>query len=234
MGTSLDNDLLGDVFHIQNFVLAIVAQSGAGKGTLAKGIVDASEYVGRPVFVSETGQLFRDAIPKFSFKMRERLDEIQTSGRLQSGVIATSLWANNLLRNWEGIRKSSLIIDGSPRSELEALNLIDFTSTFLGRKLRVVHLKMDDDLAERRLLERLQQEALAGKPRPEVADQFARRRKLDFYHSSIVPMVEAIKVWGPSKVILHEVEVLEATTKQQVLENVLRFCRDRTLHHDDE
>jgi len=173
--------------------ILFIGQSGCGKGTQTAQLIESyKEFLpGAPYLHSESGQLFRDRIPKFSEWNKERIGAIQTSGAFQSWVTATCLWATNFLMLYQG---GPVFIDGSPRSPEEVTALIDFYCDYACKELIIFVLEIDDTKAEHRLVMRNKQLIKHNlPPRSDTLTPESRKKKLSFFHSQVVPALDFLE-----------------------------------------
>lgn len=174
----------------RNPVIILIGQSGGGKNTLAQPLIESGLF-----FHSETGQLFRNSISKFTERNRRLLQKINDSGSRQSWSIATSLWVKNILDRYEG---GPIIIDGSPRTKEEARAVLDFFGKgFLGRDILLFHLKLSDATAEQRMIRRNDEMKKAGGTvRKDTSTKKSRMKKLKFFHTDVLPAIMYMKNKG--------------------------------------
>ncbi len=173
----------------RGYVVLITGQTAAGKDTLALNILEACPPECRPGGFINTGDIFETRIPEFSPDIRERLRVIKDSGRLQHPGIDSALVTDAVLCGWEKDRL--LVIGGSPCSAREANFLHSFIVRFLDKRIFLVHLTIDEDLAIERILHRNKQEGLAGGPqRTDTQDLASIRNKLAYHESKVVPAVD--------------------------------------------
>lgn len=165
------------------------------------------------------GDEFREKSKKFSPAVRNRLQKTQDAGKLQSDLVAFYLIMNRLLHEWiEG--DGVMIIEGAPRSVKQTNELYDFVVNHLGKRIILVHLLIDDDLAAERIKQRnLEEENLGKEPRKETRDPKAMRTKLRFYHKEVVPAIVSMMSKKGATVI--PVEVTREKDPDMVLEEVV-------------
>lgn len=195
-------------FARRNAVVVIIGQSGGGKNTLVQPLLETGLF-----FYSETGQLFRDNIPLFSEENKKTLKSINDSGRRQSWSIATALWVRNILMNY---KKGPIIIDGSPRSRGEARALLDFFGAgYLHREIVLFHLKVSDTTAEGRMIHRNNEiKKQRGTVRKDTATQKARMKKLNFFHTDVLPAIRYLKNKGIAYYEINGELSIDAVRKQ--------------------
>ncbi len=174
----------------RNPVVILIGQSGGGKNTLAKPLIDSKLF-----FYSETGGLFRENIPNLTEKNKGILKKINDSGSRQSWTIATALWVKNFLFSYES---GPILIDGSPRSKGEARAIIDFFGDgYLKREIILFHLVVSDAVAEQRMINRNKEIKKAGGTlRKDTATKKSRLKKLAFFHTDVLPSIKYMKNKG--------------------------------------
>jgi adenylate kinase family enzyme len=134
-------------------VIVFIGQSGCGKETQLKLMRDVYKliYPEGKFFLSETGQLLRDEIPKMVPWARKILEHIQKAGKFQSPEIAQMVWMHEVLYNSS---EGPIFIDGSPRSLAEAKVLHKILVTDFKREMILFYINVTDEEAERRILAR--------------------------------------------------------------------------------
>ncbi|MEI6022672.1 MAG: nucleoside monophosphate kinase [bacterium] len=162
-------------------VIVFIGQSCCGKGTTISFLKeDYKKITGKDLFISETGQLFRDEISKMSPRVSAMLHEKQVAGKRQNAYIASTLWMRKFLYEYSG---GPMIIDGSPRSKMEAEVLVRFFTDF-GKKIIVFHLQISEDEAKRRI-------TLRGRNDSDTPEKI--REKLFFYGVDVLPALRWLK-----------------------------------------
>lgn len=166
-------------------VICFSSQSGSGKGTQVALFQEAyKEIMGKSVFCLETGELFRKNIPTFSSFFRNEMKITQEAGKLQSHEYACHLWRDKLFREYEG---GPIVIDGSPRSIIEAAYMQKFFIDFLKRKMFIFNFPISDQEATRRIQER------NGKlqvPRTDTDTSEKIMEKLAYFDLKVYPALE--------------------------------------------
>lgn len=169
----------------KSYVLIITGQSGAGKETLREGIKRIAPAAFPVSYIVGTGDEFRMRIPTFTLGMRTRLQEIQDTGQLQSGDLAAAVVIMTILEEWDG--KGLLVLEGSPRTIVEAEALHRFITTVLQKRIVIVNLHTSDALATERLMKRHQLEKKkGGAVRKETSNLVAIKTKLKFYYEHVL------------------------------------------------
>ncbi len=170
--------------------IVLIGPPGAGKDTEAEVLLGLMKKWSPeiPIDYLCTGDIFREALPKFSPVIREKFNEIQAAGQLQPGIIASALWASKILFETRG---GHILINGSPRALDEAENMIDFYYHVLGRALKIFLLQISDAESEERMVKRnLHMAENNIKVRVDTKTPESRKAKRDFYHKHTVPALE--------------------------------------------
>lgn len=191
-------------------VIIFAGQSGCGKNTQAKSFMAIhKELCGSQLFYSETGNLFRQNIPQMTEFNKKRLKEINDSGGLQSWVLATSMWSHKALFEYNG---ETVLIDGSPRTEKEARAILSFFRDHAQKEIIVFAFELSDDEAERRMIRRNEEQMTGGEqPRADTATPEARKKKLAFFHTDVVPAIDLLKT--NSGVTVHSINAEQSPGK---------------------
>ncbi len=195
----------GDIQSIREYLalpraFLFTGQSGSGKETQSKGFkafIEHKKIIGKSVPRIVTGDLFRDWIKngKDTYTKR-RVEEINEEGGIQSPLLATRLWLNALIEEYTGV--GPVILDGTPRSPLEAVLVADAFSPRLynfGSSVIII-CNVKDKVAEKRLVEREKNEK-----RAETANIEVIRKKLAWYHTDVVPAINFLKTKDGFRVI---------------------------------
>jgi adenylate kinase len=160
----------------QTFVF--LGPQGSGKGTQADQIV---EYLraqsDRETYYFETGAAFRklaEANSETSLYVRESLNE----GDIQPSFLAVRLWGDGMAKD---LRKDMhLVMDGSPRTLLEA-RMLDEAFVFYNRTpVKVIHLTLPESVTYERLAERSRDDDHSR----------AINRRLEEYKEKTLPVID--------------------------------------------
>ncbi len=165
----------------QTFVF--IGRSGCGKGTQAKLLM---EYLRRAepergIYYLETGQKFRDFLGQdyLSSTISKRIME---ANERQPEFLAIYMWSHLFVENMKG--DEHLVLDGTPRSLLEA-QVLDTALTFYNRAdAHIVHINVSREWSETRLTER-------GR-----ADDVAKdgiKKRLDWFERDVLPAIQYYK-----------------------------------------
>ncbi|MEK7106212.1 MAG: nucleoside monophosphate kinase, partial [Patescibacteria group bacterium] len=184
----LKNSLLNSVFD-KGPVIILIGQSGSGKQTQSKALIEASKELNpeRGVYIAETGQIWRDSIPQMTPFCKNLLDQIQSAGQLQSWVTTTSLWGSKFFHEYNG---GLIIVDGSPRSLGEAQALFDFYYGFARKEIIIFSLDISDEESEKRMVSRNDALVKAGGiARSDTDTPEKRKTKIAYFHTDVKPAI---------------------------------------------
>lgn len=159
-----------------------IGQSGSGKGTQAKLLIDyiKSKDANRPVFYLESGSAFRKLISeeKYTAKLAKRIYE---AGGLQPEFLAIFVWSNLLIENLTG--EEHLVLDGTPRKLREAHVLDSAFKFYRQENPTVVFLNVSREWSVVRLTDRNRSDDNPG-------DIEAR---LNWFENDVMPAIDFFK-----------------------------------------
>lgn len=134
----------------QTFVF--LGPQGSGKGTQANKLTNFLQNNSeREVFHFETGKAFRK-LSETDTKTGERVSESMNAGDIQPVFLATKLWADEFIKKLTP--EKHLIVDGSPRTVLEAKTLDEAFSFYKRLPVTVIHLTLPESVTYERLSDR--------------------------------------------------------------------------------
>lgn len=157
-----------------------IGRSGSGKGTQAALIKESllKENPGADIFYLESGARFRDFIQSNTFSSGLSREVYEADLR-QPDFLAVWNWAHLFVDSLKGTEH--LMIDGTPRSLVEA-KILDTAMKFYKReKPKVVHINVSRPWSEKHLLAR---------GRADDANLEKINRRLNWFDSDVVPAVE--------------------------------------------
>jgi adenylate kinase len=161
--------------------ILLLGPQGAGKGTQAKRI--SSEY-GLPHIAS--GEILRDEMAAET-ELGRRVKEIYDRGDLAPDDVMIDLIRTRLE---QPDTESGFVLDGFPRTTVQA-EALDSMFSDIGRSFSVVFaLQIPDEVAFERLRKRAELEG-----RADDTDE-AIQRRLDNYHRETEPLIEYYRVRG--------------------------------------
>lgn len=156
---------------------------GSGKGTqaddLAAHLRDDSE---RETLHFETGAAFRE-LAEVDTETGRHVKKSLNQGDIQPSFLAVRLWAEGFAHNLS--KGMHLIVDGSPRTLLEA-RMLDEAFVFYGRTpVKVIHLSLPEEETFKRLSERGRDDDHRQAIEQRLAEYKAKTVPvLDFYEES--------------------------------------------------
>ncbi len=160
-------------------VFVLIGRSGCGKGTqveLLKPIVE--NKLGLPIFYIETGNLFR-AFLKGEGYSQGISNEMHMKDARQPDFLACYMWSTIMVNQYDG--KSHMILDGTPRSLLEA-KLLETAFAFYGiEKIHIIYLNVSREWSEKHLLAR---------GRSDDASLARIDRRLNWFDTDVMPAIE--------------------------------------------
>lgn len=161
----------------QTFVF--MGRSGCGKGTQAKLLMEhlAKESPEHSVYYLETGQKFRDFL-NAPYHASVLAKKIMDAGERQPDFLAIYMWSHLLVENMKG--DEHLVLDGTPRSLVEAQALGTALSFFNRADARIIHINISREQAEERL---------RARGRGDDAESGIQKR-LDWFDRDVVPALE--------------------------------------------
>lgn len=160
-----------------------IGRSGCGKGTQAKLLIELLKEKGvvtdaNPIYYQETGTRFREFITRDSYSSRLEKELMDKSERAPD-FLAVWIWSSLFIETLTGVEH--LILDGSPRSLLEA-QMLETAFGFYGRKnVTIVYLDVSREEAKKRL-------QLRGRADDKKDGDIDKR--LDWFDRDVLPAVE--------------------------------------------
>jgi adenylate kinase family enzyme len=131
--------------------LAIVGQSGSGKGSALEITSRLCKENGiEPLFIG-TGDLIRENI-KTRTHMMDKMQEITNAGLRQPPIIAASLWVSKMLSELK--EGQPIIHEGSPRSAEEFSMMMSLVDVGYFKKLKVLEVYVPEKVCRDRLISR--------------------------------------------------------------------------------
>ena len=194
----------------QTPIIILMGRSGCGKGTQAKFIQKefGFDYL-------SSGDLLRARIKKDDFSGK-KLNKVISKGDLAPTFFISHLWSEKMREKKDKLNLSGLIIDGSPRSLLEAELMNDIFKWYEWTNIKVILLDISNKEAFGRLTKRRickecgQQIPWIGQSKKlkkcpqcdgELITRFddkpeAIKARLDFYKKDVQPAVDYYKKQG--------------------------------------
>ena len=158
-------------------------KAGSGKGTQAKLLKAYLESLGRKVIYVETGGLFREFTQANTSFAAKRTREVIDNGQLMPPFFPIYLWADQLIKNFDGTQ--DIILDGVAR-RIEEAPVIDSAMDFFQiEKTTVFNIHIADATAQARL-------SIRG-DRADDASAEKIQKRLDWYQTNVMPVVDYFK-----------------------------------------
>ena len=156
-----------------------MGRSGCGKGTQAKLLMErlAKESPEHAIYYLETGQKFRDFL-NAPYHASELAKKSMDAGERQPDFLAIYMWSHLLVENMKG--DEHLVMDGTPRSLLEAQALGTALTFFNRPDARIIHINISRQEAEARL---------RARGRGDDAESGIQKR-LDWFDRDVMPAIE--------------------------------------------
>ncbi|MCC6290527.1 nucleoside monophosphate kinase [Candidatus Nomurabacteria bacterium] len=162
-----------------------LGRPGAGKGTQAALLIDYLKRgdSSRPVYYMETGALLREFKSRDNYTSRLTQEVIDNGGGgLTLAFLAIYNWANFFINNLKGGER--VVIDGTPRTVIEA-EALDTAFRFYGAsKSTIIHLDVHDDWSVEKLLKRAQETGRADDTEAGI------KKRLSWFMTDVAPVVD--------------------------------------------
>ncbi len=165
--------------------IIFIGRSGCGKGTQAKLVeehIQKNDTEKREIYYLETGAGFREFLKGDSHTSKLSKEIYLRSDRLPD-YLATWMWSHQLVEKTTG--EEHLLVDGTPRSLLEAM-VLNSALGFYKRPANVVHIDVSRQTALDRLLSRGRSDD----------DTVQINKRLDWYDKDVAPGVEYFRAWA--------------------------------------
>ncbi len=185
---------IGGLMKIGPRTIFITGQSGCGKKTITEKLVAhwAKTEPNRKVVVSETGEHFRNMTKTAPLWLREDIEATQVAGKFQPHHHAVRLTVNALY-DLVQTNDEHIIIDGSPRSEKEAIGIFAYLWEVYGRRPIVLYPKTSDDTCRKRMLVRNDDLIESGQqPRMDAATLASINKKIAEFHAQTLPAIRSL------------------------------------------
>ena len=129
-----------------------IGRSGSGKGTQAELLISyLKNTFSNQVFYLESGEKFRDFVSSSSYTAT-LASEYMNAGKLQPTFLATHIWSHLMIEQMKADKH--LVVDGNPRSLLEA-QVLDTAFKFYDRvKPVIVYVNVSREWAVDKLTKR--------------------------------------------------------------------------------
>ena len=192
-------------------VFLLIGRSGCGKGTQAKLLIKylKDNNLGETLYVYTGERLRNFAEKEENFAARLAKSKMK-DGDLLPSFLAVWLWSGALI---EGIDENNIVImDGSPRTLLEAL-MTDDAMEFYGRSNVVpIFLETSEEWSTQRLL---------GRGRSDDSLKSIKKR-MAYFEKSVVPIIDYYEKESKHKLIKVNGEQSVEDVHQEILEKVFK------------
>ena len=161
-----------------------IGRSGSGKGTqagLLKDRITKHDLDKRQILYVETGQKFREFIRGTSYSAHLS-EKIYENDARQPDFLACLMWGGMLLEELED--NMHLVVDGAPRSLIEAQILNTAFDFYKRENITVIHIAVSRKWSEDRLLAR---------GRLDDTSLSKINKRLDWFDKDVVPALEYFK-----------------------------------------
>lgn len=163
-----------------------VGRPGSGKGTQAALLIEylKQEKPEQTVLYMETGSLLREFKARDNYTSqlaREVMDA--GGGGITLAFLAIYNWTNFLINNLKGLGER-VVIDGTPRTAVEA-EALDTALNFYGSaRPTIIHLAVEDEWSIDKLTKRATQAGRADDSNDGI------KKRLTWFQSDVVPVIE--------------------------------------------
>jgi len=194
----------------QSQIIILLGRSGSGKGTQAKLLIKefGFEYIG-------SGDLLRARVEQSDFT-GQKLKEVMASGELVPTPVMFRVWSEKIETIKEQVDKKGLVVDGSPRTLLEAELMDNVFKWYQWSDIKILLI----DISEKEAFDRLTKRRICkqcGRLIPWVGDfrgmkvcdkcggelitrdddtPEAIRERLEFYKEKVEPAVDYYQKQG--------------------------------------
>ncbi len=159
-----------------------IGRSGCGKGTQADLLMDEIKKLSsKPMLYVETGNKFRDFIQRDTYTS-QLAQKVNERGERQPDFLACAMWSEAFIEQFVGFEH--VIIDGSPRSLLEA-QMLETALDFYGFTQKIIiHVDVSKEWSEAHLKAR-------GRADDSSPEKIAKR--LEWFDTDVIPAIEYFK-----------------------------------------
>lgn len=136
---------------MQPLTLIFVGPQGSGKGTQITKLKDvlATKFPTTKLVSVQTGDLFRALLAKGETFAEKKVAESLSRGELQPDFLTNVLWGREMLTQLDD--QSNLLIDGFPRTVVQA-NVLQEAFTFFARtKIQIINLDTPEAIVKERM-----------------------------------------------------------------------------------
>jgi adenylate kinase len=175
----------------QEETIVFIGRSGSGKGTQINLLKDRLSELSPeiPIFHFESGAHFRNFISSEGYTSRLMRDII-AEGKLAPDFITSWLLVDALVK--EFAKHQTLILDGFPRTQTQALTLDSAIDYYNRKHVKVVHINVSEDEVRKRMIERGRKDDQSQ----EIID-----RRIQWYNENVVPTINYLRMKPQYEVI---------------------------------
>jgi adenylate kinase len=171
--------------------IIFIGRSGSGKGTqielLKKHLNDGASDTS--IFHFESGDHFRNFIKADGYTS-ELMRSIIAEGKLAPDFITGWLLVDAMVKDFK--RGQTLILDGFPRTQTQALMLDSAMEYYDRTDIKVVHIDVSEDEVRRRMASRAREDDKAR----EVIE-----RRITWYNENVIPTINYLRMKPEYEVI---------------------------------
>lgn len=168
----------------QENTIIFIGRSGSGKGTqvelLKKFLAD--QHTETSIFHFESGEYFRNFIQADGYTSK-LMRNIIAEGKLAPDFITGWLLVQALVENFK--ENQTLILDGFPRTQTQALTLDSAIEFYNRENIKVIHIDVSEDEVRHRMLTRGRKDDA----NPEVIES-----RIFWYNQNVIPTINYLRM----------------------------------------
>lgn len=131
--------------------VAVIGQSGSGKGTVAELLKKIAEEAGLSILSISTGDEIRKCLETKTY-FSEKMRAINDSGKRQPNLIAASLWLNKMFKELQ--EGQHILLEGAPRYVEQFKMMQSLVDVGYIDSLKVLEILTPENICLERLAER--------------------------------------------------------------------------------
>jgi adenylate kinase family enzyme len=191
------------------YTFLFIGRSGCGKGTQAELLKKyLEENDKRPVLYVYAGKRMRDLIEKENSLTSQKAKEIMLFGGKQPDFLAIWAWSNEFVANVK--ENVHLIIDGSPRTIIEAMVLDEAFEFYRREIIKPIFLDVSREWARDKLLKRARFDDTEEKI----------NNRMDYFEKYVQPAVEYYETKSKNKLVRINGEPTIEEIHQEIIKKV--------------